>query len=160
MKNKNQCEFVTQSTQIVFFAIFCRHRQRFFVSIFAINQNASINKFENSKSSNLKSLKQHTFAKSISFCCFYFCYCFARKIDRFIILICKCFLHRSIKFSTKFLFSLFSHIFISILLSSHIFYFRIYFFTFIAFVLKLSISTTTCHDIYTLQMNFFAMSID
>ena len=60
---------------------------QFFYFIFAINQDASINK--NSKNSNSKNLKQHTFAKSISFCCFYFC--FVRNIDRFIILICKCF---------------------------------------------------------------------
>ena len=60
-----------------------------FVSESAINQNASINK--NSKSSNSKSLKQHTFAKSISFCCFCFCFCFIREIDRFHILICKYF---------------------------------------------------------------------
>ena len=55
----------------------------------AINQNASINK--NSKSTNSKSLKQHTFAKLLSFCCF--CFCLAREIDRFLILIIKCLLH-------------------------------------------------------------------
>ena len=81
--------------------------KRFFVITFAINQNRSINK--NWKHLNSKNLKQHTFAKSISFCCFCFCYCFVRKIDRFIILICKCLLRRlKSKFSTKFSFSLFS----------------------------------------------------
>ena len=60
-----------------------------FVSKSAINQNRSINK--NSKNSNSKSLKQHTLAKSISFC--YFCFCSVREIDRFIILICKYLLH-------------------------------------------------------------------
>ena len=44
-------------------------RQCVVFSIFAVNQNASINK--NSKSSNSRNLRQHTFAKSISFClCF------------------------------------------------------------------------------------------
>ena len=81
---------------------------------FAINQNASINK--NSKNSNSKSLKQHTFAKSISFCCF-----FVRKIDRFIILICRYFRDQNFqqdfhfRFRIYFLFSfshfLFSHLF-------------------------------------------------
>ena len=81
---------------------------RFFVSEFAINQNASINK--NSKNLNSKSLKQYTFAKSISSCCF--CFYFVRKVDRFIILICKYFSRRSkSKFSTRFSFSQFSHIF-------------------------------------------------
>ena len=105
-------KFVTRSNQFVFFAIVCRRRQWFSVSEFAINQNASINK--NSKSSNSMSLKQHTFAKSILFCCF--CFCFVRNIDRFIILICKYFSSRSksrfsTRFSTRFSFSQFSHIF-------------------------------------------------
>ena len=87
----------------------------FSVSKFAVNQNAPINK--NSKNSNSKNLKQHTFAKSISLC---FCFCFVREIDRFIILICKYLSHRSrskfsTKFSTKFSFS--SHIFIFLLLA-------------------------------------------
>ena len=112
MKNNNQCESVTQSIQLVFFAIFCQlsmrqhfaQRRTIFVSKSAINQNASINK--NSKNSNSRSLKQHTFAKSISFCCF--CFCSAREIDRFIILICKYLSRRSrSKFSTRFSFSWF-----------------------------------------------------
>ena len=95
-----------------------------FCSKFAINQNASINK--NSKNSNSKNLKQHTFAKSISFCCF--CFCFVRKIDRFIILICKYFSHRSkSKFSTKFSFSWF-----------YIFCFRFSFFDFAFIFWRLS----------------------
>ena len=157
MKNRSQCEFAIQSIQIVFFAIFYSSSMRqfiFFVLIFAINQNRSINK--NSKSSNSKSLKQHTFAKSISFCSFYF----VRKIDRFIILICRCFLHRSTKFSTRFSFSLSSHIFIFIFLFSHVSYFRIYFFTFIAFVLRFS-AFSIINQLFTFQsINFFAMSID
>ena len=72
---------------------------RFSVSESAINQNAPINK--NSKSPNPRSLKQHTFAKSISFC--RFCFCLAREIDRFIMLICRYLSHRSrLKFSTRF----------------------------------------------------------
>ena len=88
MKNNNQCEFAARSNQLVFFAILCQSSMRqhsISVSEFAVNQNASINK--NSKNLNSRNLKQHTFAKSISFCCF--CFCFAREIDRFIILICR-----------------------------------------------------------------------
>ena len=68
-----------------------------FCSEFAANQNASINK--NSKSSNSRSLKQHTFAKSISFFCF--CFCSAREIDRFIILICRYLSHQFDKIFNK-----------------------------------------------------------
>ena len=106
----------------------------FSVSEFAINQNASINK--NSKSTNSRSLKQHTSAKSISLYCF--CFCFVREIDRFIILICRYLLHRSkSRFSTKFSFRCFRIYLFSFFLFSHVFYFRIYFFTSIAFVLKI-----------------------
>ena len=67
-----------------------------FCSESAANQNASINK--NSKSPNSKSLKQHTFAKSISLCCFS-----AREIDRFIILICRYLSHQFDKILNKIL---------------------------------------------------------
>ena len=70
---------------------------RFFVLKFAINQNASINK--NSKNSNSRSLKQHTFAKSISFCCI--CFWLFWEIDRFIILICKYLSHQLDKILNK-----------------------------------------------------------
>ena len=134
---------------------------RFFVSESAINQNASINK--NSKSSNSRNLKQHTIAKSISFCCF--CFCSAREIDRFIILICRYLSHRSrsrfsTKFSTKFWtrFSFSSHIYIFLLLAH--FLLSIYLFTFIASAMKFSTSIMI-RQIFELQsMNFFAMSID
>ena len=113
MKNNNQCESVMQSIQLVFFTNLClfvclSSTRQYSVAISAVNQNAPINK--NSKSSNSKNLKQHTFAKSISLCCF--CFCSVREIDRFIILICRYLSHRSkIKFSTRFSFSQFSHIF-------------------------------------------------
>ena len=93
---------------------------RFSVSKSAVNQNAPINK--NSKSSNSRNLKQHTLAKSLSFCCF--CFCFAREIDRFIILICRYLSHRSkSKFSTKFStrFSFSSHIYVFLLLAHFLF---------------------------------------
>ena len=72
-------------------------------TIFAANQDAPINK--NSKSSNPKSLKQHTPAKPIPLCCF--CFCPVRDIGRFIILICRYLPHRSKSrfFSTRFSFS-------------------------------------------------------
>ena len=54
--------------KVMFVRIFVRCQCIIF-SIFAVNQNASINK--NSKSSNSRNLKQHTLAKSISFC---FCF--------------------------------------------------------------------------------------
>ena len=65
----------------------------------AANQDASINK--NSKSSNSRSLKQHTLAKSISLCCF--CFCSAREIDRFIIRICRYLSHQFDKILNKIL---------------------------------------------------------
>lgn len=55
----------------------------------AANQNRPINK--DSKSSNPRSLKQHTPAEPISPCCC--CSCPAREIGRFTILICRCLLH-------------------------------------------------------------------
>ena len=146
-------KFVTRSNQLVFFVIFCQSsmRQHFVLfqkSKFAINQNVSINK--NSKSSNSKNLKQHMFAKSISFCCFWF----AREIDRFIILICKYFrdqnFHQNFHSRRIYLFFFFSHIFC----------FRIYFFTFIASVLNLSVSIVIRLIFESSSMNFFAMSID
>ena len=68
----------------------------------AANQNASI--IKDSKSSNSRSLNQSTSAKSISFCCF--CFCLARKIDRFIILICKYLPHQFDKVLNKILISI------------------------------------------------------
>ena len=101
-------------------------------SIFAVNQNASINK--NSKSSNSRSLRQHTFAKSISFCL-----CFVLRN--------RSFHHTNLQMSSRSRFSFsWSHIFT--LVFSHIFCFRIYLFTSIASVLNLSASTMVCHDIY------------
>ena len=131
-------------------------RQHFALSrIFAINQNASINK--NSKSSNSRSLKQHTFAKSISFCCF--CFCSAREIDRFIILICKYLSHQfEIKILIKiFILAVFAYIFYFRL---RIFCFRIYFFTFIASALKSSTLIMIRQIFESSSMIFFAMSID
>ena len=102
--NLSRSQFSSSFSKIVVCLFVCR--QHVIFSISAINQIASINK--NSKSSNSRSLKQHTFAKSISFCCF----CSVRKIDRFIILICRYLSHRSrSKFSTRFSFSQLSHIF-------------------------------------------------
>ena len=130
----------------------CNQRfvHRLFVSKSAINQNASINK--NSKNSNSKSLKQHTLAKSISFCCF--CFCFAQEIDRFIILICRYF--RDQNSQQDFHFDCFDIYFVLVLL----FLFRIYFFTFIAFALTFSTSIMIRQIFESQSMNFFAMSID
>ena len=91
---------------------------RFSVSEFAINQNASINK--NLKNSNSKSLKQHTFAKSISFCCF--CFCSILKHRSFHYTNLQIFSRSKFltKFSTKFSFSWFYIFFV----------FRISFFVF------------------------------
>ena len=156
MKNNNQNESVTQSIHSSFSQTFvCR--QHVIFSIFAVNQNASINK--NSKSSNSRNLKQHTFAKSISLCCFCFCFCFCLfwKIDRFIILICKYLSHQSTKFSIKILIFV---IFAYILFSLSLFCFRIYFFTSIASTLKLSTSIMIRQIFESQSMNFSAMSID
>ena len=128
----------------------------YFVSEFAINQNASINK--NSKSSNSRNLKQHTFAKSISLCCF--CFCFVRKIDRFIILICRYLSHQFDKIFNKILIKIFIFVILYFLFSLFFFCFRIYFFTFIAFVLKLSTSIMFKQIFESQSTNFFAMSID
>ena len=108
--------FATRSNQFVFFAALCLSSMRqYSTSISAVNQNAPINK--NSKSSNSRSLKQHTSAKSISLCCF--CFCFAREIDRFFILICRYLSHQFDKILNK----IFNKILISIALA-YIFCFR------------------------------------
>ena len=127
----------------------------FFVFEFAINQNASINK--NSKNSNSRSLKQHTFAKSISFCCF----CFVLKNRSFHhinlqISLASIEIKILNKIFTKFSFS--SHIYIFFLFAH--FLFSIYFFTFIAFAMKLSTSIMIKQIFESQSMNFFAMSID
>ena len=83
--NLSRNQFSSSFSQISVCLSVCR--QHVIISIFAVNQDASINK--NSKSSNSRSLKQHTLAKSISLCCF-----FAREIDRFIILICRYLSHQ------------------------------------------------------------------
>ena len=122
--------------------------KRLFVSTFAINQNRSINK-------NSKSLKQHTFAKSISFYCICFCYCFVQKIHRFIILICKCLLRRSkSNFSTKFSFSMFSHIFNFVFLFSH-FLFSYLFFHIYRICFKIFNINNNQISIYVLINEFF-----
>ena len=151
MKNNNQCEFVTQSIQFVFFTDFClfvclSSIRRYSVTIFAVNQNAPINK--NSKSSNPRNLKQHTFAKSISFCCF--CFLSAREIGRFIILMCRYL--REQDSQQDFHSSRRIYLFI--------FCFRIYFFTSIAFALKLSAPIMIRQIFESSSMIFFAMSID
>ena len=144
----------TEVNVSLLFSQFSSPSSQFFVSRFAVNHDRSINK--DSKSSNQRSLKQHTLAESISFCCF----CSVREIGRFIILICRCLLHRSTRLSTRFSFSWSSHTSIFALLSSHIFCFRIYFFTSIALALRFS-ALTMINQLFTFQsMNFFAMSID
>ena len=134
-------------------------RQHVILRIFAVNQNASINK--NSKNSNSRSLRQHTFAKSISLCCF--CFCFAREIDRFFILICRYLSHQFDKIFDKILNKILNKIFIFDIyvfsLFSHIFCFFIYFFMFIVIALKLSASTMICHAIYV-AVNEFLRNID
>ena len=60
------------------------------------------------------------------------------------------------RFSTRFSFALVAYIYF---LSSHFFCFRIYFFTFIAFALRLSASTMICHDIYA-SVNEFLRNVD
>ena len=97
-------------------------------------------------------MKQYTFAKSISLCCFYFC--FVREIDRFIILICRYF--RDQNFQQNSHFDCFDIYFVF----AFFFLFRIYFFTFIAFALTFS-TLIMIKQIFELRsMNFFAMSID
>ena len=95
--------FFSSRFVVVNSSIFCE--SIFFVLKSAINQNASINK--NSKNSNSKNLKQHTFAKSISFCCF--CFCLILKYRSFYYINLQIFsLSKfSTKCSTKFSFSWF-----------------------------------------------------
>ena len=125
------------------------NRQHVIFRIFAVNQDASINK--NSKNSNSRNLKQHTFAKSISFCCF--CFCLILKHRSFHYINLQIF-SRS-KFSTKFSFSWFY-----IFCFRIFFCFRIYFFTFVAFVSKFFVSTMIKLISESQSTNFFAMSID
>ena len=118
IEKNESINLLSSLNKLVFFAILCHCQcaNTLDLSVLqsAVNQDAPINK--NSKSSNSRSLKQHTLAESISLCCF----CSAREIGRFIILICKYLSHRSkSRFSTKFSFS--SHI--SIFLRLRIFCF-------------------------------------
>ena len=80
-----------------------------------------------SKNSNSKNLKQHTFAKSILFCCF--CFCFVLKYRSFHYINLQIFSRSkfSTKFSTRFSFS--SHIFIFFLFAHFLFsnlFFHVY----------------------------------
>ena len=131
-------------------------RQWFFVSKSAVNQNASINK--NSKSSISRSLRQHTLAKSISFCCFYFY--FAREIDRSLIQIFKCLLHSiEIKILNKILILvIFAYIYFRSSRTSSAFVFISSRLSHLLWNFQLQQWSVT---ISTFQsMNFFAMSID
>ena len=121
----------------------------------AVNQNASINK--NSKSSNSRSLRQHTSAKSISFCCL--CFCLFWEIDRFIILICRYLSHQFDKILNKILILVIAYIYDLSSFFSHIFCFRIYLFTSIASALNLSISIMICHAVYE-SVNEFLRNVD
>ena len=122
MKNKSSIDLLHDQISSSFSQSSARRRQWFSVSESAANQNASINK--NSKNSNSKNLKQHTLAKSISFCCF--CFCSAREIDRFFILICKYLSHQFDKIlnqnshSRDFIYFVFALFFLFSHLSFHI----------------------------------------
>ena len=98
-------------------------------------------------------MKQHTSAKSISLCCF--CFCSAREIDRFFILICRYLSHQFDKILNK---VLILDIYVSSLFS-HIFCFFIYLFMSIVTILRLSASTMICHAIYA-AVNEFLRNID
>ena len=128
--------------------------RQFFVSESAVNQNASIN--ENSKNSNLKSLKQHTFAKSISLCCFCFCLVLRNRSFRHINLqISLASIQQDSQQDSHFDCS---RIYF---LSSHFFFcFRLYVSTSIAFATRLSTSIIIHHAFTFQSMNFFAISID
>ena len=117
--NLSRNQFSSFFSQISVCLFVCCQHVIFRIS--AINQNASINK--NSKNSNSRNLKQHTFAKSISFCCF--CFCLILKYRSFHHINLQIF-SRS-KFSTRFSFS--SHIFIFFLFAHFLFsnlFFHVY----------------------------------
>ena len=105
LKNTNQliCYSVKQA-RLLRNSLSSSMRQ-YFASVSAVNQKSSINK--NSKSSNSRSLRQHTPAKSISLCCFCFC----------LVLRNRSFHHTNnqifsrTRFSTRFSFSWSFHIF-------------------------------------------------
>ena len=116
MKNNSQCEPITQSIQFVFFAIVCSVvnaanilSNEPFCSEFAVNQDAPINK--DSKSSNPRSLRQHTLAKSISLCCFCFCFCFRFVLRHRPFRYTNLQISSRTRFSTRFSCSQLSHIF-------------------------------------------------
>ena len=126
-----------------------RRRQWSSVSESAVNQDAPINK--NSKSSNSKSLKQHTLAEPISPCCF----CSVRDIGRFTILICRYFRDQGSQQD----FQQGSHsrrIYLSFFFS-HISCFRIYLSTPTASAMEFSASAMVKQVSESSPMNFFAM---
>ena len=141
LKNKNQCEFVTQSIQFVVFTNFChRHLQ----SLQSIKTRRLIRTRKvqiREVWSSIRLRNQYRFA-------------FACSRNRSFHHINLQIFSRSI-FSTRFSFSW--HIYS---LSSHFFFcFRIYFFMFIAFALRLSASTTVCHVI-CVSINEFLRNVD
>ena len=118
----------------------------------AANQDAPINK--DSKSPNPRSLKQHTLAESIPLCCF--CFCPAREIGRFIILICRYLPHQFNKVLIKIL------IFVVLysLPPPSFSCFRIYLSTSTASALKLPAPAMLRQVSGSQPTNLFAMSTD
>ena len=160
MKNNNQCESVTQSIQLVFFFDFCR-----FVCLSVVNtsyfeylQSIRTRRLIRTRKvqirevwNNIRSRNRYRFVVS-AFVWFW-------DIDRFIILICRYFRDQDSQQDSQqdshsrrriYLFFFFSHIFC----------FRIYLFTFIAFALNLFAFVTFRLIFESQSTNFFAMSID
>ena len=151
MKNNSQCESVTQSIQFVVLTVVCTSSMRHIFTLcskFAVNQNASINK--NSKTSNSRSLKQYTFAKSISLC-----FCLLEKSIDFSYKYSNVFCSRS---RSRFSFSWSSHIFFVFAFLLFVFAFTSSRLSHLLWDFQLQQRSVT---ISTLQsMNLFVMSID
>ena len=152
-------KFATRSNQFVFFVFVVVNASIFCQSIFLFDSLQSIRTRRLIKTrkiqirkiwNNIRSRNRYRFVVSI----FVFVFVLFWNIDRFIILICKYFRDQNFQqdfhFRRIYLFFFFSHIFC----------FRIYFFTFIAFVLKFSTSIMFKRIFESQSMNFFAMSID
>ena len=168
MKNNNQHEFVTQSIQFVFFAIFCRRQYVNILSIDFLLQNLQsiktrrlikIRKIQIRKIwNNIRLRNRYRFVVFV-----FILFCSKNRSIHYINLQIF-FASIEIKIFNKIFNKVFNKIFILVayilFFSLEYFLFSIYLFTFIAFVMKFSTSIIIKQIFESQSMNFFAMSID
>ena len=153
MKNNNQCESITQSFQLVFFAVVCSSSMRQHFVLFQNLQSIKTRRLIKTRKIQIREIWNNIRSRNrYRFVVFVFVWFW--NIDRFIILICRYFRDQNFQQNSHsrriYLFFFFSHVFC----------FRIYFFTFIASAMKFSASITIRQIFESSSMNLFAMSTD